>query len=133
MSEKKIQSNKNSKRAVGKMVRREYYEYSGPMPHPELLNQYDVKTRKEIVSLAVGQSKHRQFIEKKVVNSNVFNEKTGMILSFLLTAIMMIMGGFLVNNDKSVIGLLTIFTPAIFQAKNFYDQKAKEKKVSKKH
>lgn len=117
--------------APDKEIVGEYYRYSGPLPHPSLLNQFDKKTREQIVGMAVAQSSHRQSIEKNVINSNTRNEIIGMASSFTLTLIMILVGAFLVHSDKQTIGFLTIFTPAIFQAKNYYDQKNREKSVSR--
>lgn len=113
-----------------KKIVSEYYRYSGPLPHPNLLNQFDKKTRDKIVGMAVDQSSHRQSIERTVIQSNSRNELLGMIASLFLTLIMILAGAFLVYSDKQVVGVFTIFAPAIFQAKNYYDQKNSEKKAS---
>lgn len=42
------------------------FEYSGPIPPPALLNQYDAYTRKIIIAMAHRQSLHRQSIESRV-------------------------------------------------------------------
>lgn len=122
--------NKNKNLSQKKEIVQEIYTYSGPLPHPNLLNQYDQKTRANIVKIALKQSSHRQSIESQIIKSSTRNEFCGMIFSFLLTALMMSVGGFLVFHNKSIVGFLTIFAPAVFQAKNYYDQKKKEQELA---
>ncbi|MBU0978950.1 MAG: hypothetical protein ABIJ03_04080 [Patescibacteria group bacterium] len=117
--------------AEKKLIRQEVYQYSGPLPHPKLLQEFDEKTREKIVLMAVKQSIHRQSIEKTVIDSNKRNEFFGMIFSFLITVFMMLVGGLLIHENKNVIGFLTIFAPAIFHAKNYMDQKKEEKNFTK--
>lgn len=103
--------------------------FSGPLPPPTLLNQYDETTRKIIVSMAYKQSTHRQFLEKSVITSNIQNEKTGMWISAFLTVFMIGTGVYLLMNDKNGIGFAFVFGTSIFQVGNYVYNKYQEKKV----
>lgn len=105
--------------------------FSGPLPPPALLNQYDVVTRKVIVGMAYKQSSHRQFLEKSVITSNISNEKTGMWIAAFITCFMIGGGIYLLMNDKGVVGFFLIFGTSIFQAGNYIYNKRKEQEVQK--
>jgi uncharacterized membrane protein len=105
------------------------YQFSGPIPPPGLLNQYDVNTRRVIVDMASKQSQHRQAIEKAVIKNNVQNEKVGMWISATITMLMMLCGTTLLLFDKPIVGFLAVFAPACFVAGNYVYHKYQEKKV----
>ena len=105
------------------------YTYSGPIPHPSLLNQYDEKTRKVIVSMAQKQMGHRHHLESSVIDSNIRNEKHGMYLAFFITVVLIISGVVLLAMDKNIAGSFTIFGPAIFHAGNYIYNKMQENDV----
>lgn len=107
------------------------YHYSGPIPHPSLLNQYDPKTRRSIIFQARAQSSHRQSIESAVIQSNIKNERTGMFIAGGLTLALIIAGVILIAIDKDVAGYISIFGPTFFQASNYIYNKNQEKKASK--
>ncbi len=105
------------------------FQYSGPIPHPSLLNAYDVETRRIIVSMAQKQSQHRQYIEASVISSNIANERIGMYVATFITLFMIGGGIYLLMNDKSVVGFFLIFGPSIFQAGNYIYNRKKENEV----
>jgi len=80
-----------------------------------------------ILKMAENQSTHRQKIENKVIDSNIANEKTGMFLSFVITAILIIGGGVLILLDKQIAGYLALFGTSGFQAANYTFRKYMEK------
>src|SRR3989344_260211 len=84
------------------------YRASGPLPHPALLNQYDAETRKVIVEMAYRQSRHRQSLEKTIIQNNVDGEKKGMWISTAITVLMIACGTVLILNNKEVSGFLAI-------------------------
>jgi uncharacterized membrane protein len=62
-------------------------QFSGPLPHPTILKQYDEVLpggAERIVAMAERQSAHRQQLEKMVVESNCRNERSGTILGFVI-------------------------------------------------
>jgi uncharacterized membrane protein len=84
-----------------------------------------------IIKMAENQSKHRQQIEKKVINSNIANEKVGMIFAFILTAIFIISGATLILFDKQVAGYLALFGVGGFNAYNYLTKRREEKNKSR--
>lgn len=105
--------------------------FSGPIPPPGILEGYEnihPGTADRIIKMAEQQSSHRQDIEKKVIASNVQNERTGMWLAFALTLLLMVFGFFLILNDKSIAGYFAVFGPIIFHAGNYVYNKHKEQK-----
>jgi uncharacterized membrane protein len=105
------------------------YEFSGPIPHPSLLNAYDPETRRTIVEMAKEQSIHRHSLELSVIQSNIRNERTGMYLAAFLTFSLIAAGFCLVAIGKDVAGYLSIFGPLVFQAGNYIYNKTKENSV----
>src|SRR5579859_1823520 len=105
--------------------------YSGPIPHPALLNKYDPETRKIIVSMAERQSLHRQSIEASVIASNIWNERAGMFIAAALTFFMIGGGIYLLMNNKNAVGLFLVFGTSVFHAGNYIYNKTKENEVKK--
>lgn len=63
-------------------------DFSGPIPHPELLKKYeDIKEgfAERIVSMAEIQLNHRVSCEDKVVEGSVSDSKRGQIFAFVLS------------------------------------------------
>lgn len=82
--------------------------FSGPLPPPEILKQYDEISpglADRIVSLTENQSRHRQELEKTVIRTRSRNETLGQIFAFILS--LGVMGGsiWLISLGKSVEGL----------------------------
>ncbi len=90
------------------------YSYSGPLPHPEILRQYNEiipGSAERIFSQFESQSAHRRTLEMKVISSNAFSQRFGSI-SALLIGLVSISGGlFLVHEGKSLEGLGAVITP----------------------
>jgi uncharacterized membrane protein len=110
------------------------YSFSGPLPPPEVLQKYESACKgssNRIIKMAENQSKHRQQIEKKVINSNIANEKVGMIFAFILTAIFIISGATLILFDKQVAGYLALFGVGGFNAYNYLTKRREEKNKSR--
>ena len=106
-------------------------QFSGPLPPPNVLIKYEEATSgaaDRIISMAEKQAQHRQTLEEKVVNSNIHNERLGMYFAFILTVSIMLLGAYLLMNDKQVEGFIALFAPAIFQAGNYIYNKYEEHK-----
>ena len=69
--------------------------------------------------MAEKQSEHRQYLEKKIVDSDIKNSKTGMILGFIIAIIGLLIGGFLIYLDKNVLGLTVIISEMVLLAGAF--------------
>lgn len=87
-------------------------EYSGPIPHPEHLSQYErilPGSADRLIKMAENQASHRQNSEKKIIDFEIKNKSRGQIFGFIL-AVLGIFGGFvLVLCDKDVIGMSSLF------------------------
>ena len=96
--------------------------FSGPLPPPAALEAYE-RIQKgaadRIITMAERQAGHRQSLEKTVVETLARNERFGMWFAFILTAVLMIIGGILLAVGKSIAGYLAVFIPVIFHAGNF--------------
>ena len=65
-----------------------YYQgFQGPIPPPQVLQQYEriiPGAAERILKMAENQSKHRHIMEKSIINSNISNEKKGLIFGFII-------------------------------------------------
>ena len=55
--------------------------FSGPLPHPSLLKQYDEVHpgfAERIIAMAEKQAKHRQDLESRVIDSDIRNSRLGL-------------------------------------------------------
>jgi uncharacterized membrane protein len=87
------------------------YSFSGPLPPPEVLAKYNQAlpgAAERILAMAEAQSKHRQSVETNVVNSNVFVQKVGPFLGFIVAMTAVVGGIFLVLKGKDGYGLAAI-------------------------
>src|SRR5712692_7394312 len=72
--------------------------FFGPLPPPEALGKYEgvlPGAADRIMTMAEKQAEHRQKLESKVVGYNTFNERLGMIPTFIVVISLMSFGGFL--------------------------------------
>ena len=109
--------------------------FSGPLPPPSILEGYERLLKgsaSRILSMAEKQSDHRIELEKKVIYSNILNERLGIISSLIISTLLIIVGGFLIYSDKDGIGLITVLTPIIINITLYILNKQKELKVEKK-
>ena len=112
---------------------REYF--AGPLPHPNILGKYEQIQKgaaNRIIKMAEKQSSHRQDIEKKVIQSNVWNERIGMVFAFIITLSIVVGGVFLIYSDKEGYGFATIVGAFALHFYNFYKSQKKEEKVKEK-
>lgn len=76
----------------------------GPLPPPDILEAYDrvvPNGADRIMALAERQSQHRQDMEAKVIDGNVWAQRFGVIATFTLTFTAMILGALLVFLGKN--------------------------------
>lgn len=94
------------------MTHVQYSEHSGPLPPPQLLAEYDRIVpggAERIFAQFESQSAHRQYIEKKVIDSNTFVQKFGAFAAFVLGFIAIGGGLLLVYIGKSITGFGAFF------------------------
>jgi len=92
-------------------TRTQSISYEGPIPDPHTLQQYDriqPGMAKEIIDMARDQSRHRQHLEKTVIEGNAKAQDLGLKLAFIL-AFSLFLGSFiLILMDKPILGIATI-------------------------
>lgn len=86
-------------------------QYSGPIPDAESLAKYgevipDAPER--ILRMAEKQAEHRQFIEKRVIGSDLNRAYLGVACAFVISMTVILTGFYLVLHGQSIPG--TIFT-----------------------
>lgn len=85
--------------------------FSGPLPPPEILQRYNEivpGAADRIIKMAENQHHHRQALEKSVVDSNVFSQKIGLGLGFVIAMTAIGGGIWLSAIGKSGSGLTAI-------------------------
>ncbi len=95
---------------VERRLRAEFqgFTFSGPLPPPDLLMGYNKifpGCAERIVAMAESVSNHRQELEQAVVKANIESERRGQERAFWLSVLVIVIGGLLIWNDKSVSGL----------------------------
>lgn len=81
-----VKSTENKMENSGKLVGVSAH-FSGPLPHPAILAKYEEilpGAADRIIKMAEEQSKHRQFLENKVISSGVINSKLGLIFGLII-------------------------------------------------
>lgn len=87
--------------------------FSGPLPPPELLAQYNQVlpgAAERIFAMAEAQQSHRHSMEKTIVAANIAAQKLGALLGFFLVLIVASCGVYLIASGKPVGGLAAIVT-----------------------
>lgn len=94
------------------VTRVQYSEHSGPLPPPALLEDYERIVpggAERIFAQFELQSAHRQYIEKKVIDSNTFVQRFGALAAFVLGLVAIGGGLWLVYLGKSITGFGAFF------------------------
>ncbi len=110
--------------------------FSGPVPPPEILQAYNKVIpdgAERILSMAERQSLHRQDLEKIIVKGNSRHQTWGVFAAFLLSIFTIVVGVFLIYNDKDASGLAIIITNLVALAGVFvYARQAQKKERDEK-
>ncbi len=108
---------------------------SGPLPSPEILANYNQilpEAAERIFLMAEQQAKHRQSVERSLIEGNISSEKRGQWFAFLLVFICILVGGFLIYSGKDGIGFATIISAIMGSVGIFvYGKYAQRKGLSK--
>jgi uncharacterized membrane protein len=89
----------------------EFQAYTGPIPPPTILAQYEQicpGAASRIITQFEEQGRHRRVIERRTVNYNVGSALFGQIASLILFLAALGLGGFLIYNDKPTGGITAI-------------------------
>lgn len=107
------------------------YSFSGPLPPPEALEKYNQVlpgAAERILMMAEQQGKHRQLIEKRVIDSNAFTQKMGPVLGFIVAMTAVLGGIYLVHSGQSTAGLVSILVPLATLSGIFIYGKSEQRK-----
>ena len=105
------------------------YSFSGPLPPPEALDKYNQAlpgAAERILAMAEKQSDHRRELEAKVVSSNVFVQKVGPFLGFVVAMTVVVGGMILILRGKDGYGLAAIIAALASLTGVFVYGKAKQ-------
>lgn len=89
--------------------------FSGPLPPPEVLESYDrivPGAAKKLIAMALRQSKHRQELERKVIESDVRRSRDGLWVGGILSLTSIILGAVAVFTGHDAAGA-TIATATV--------------------
>lgn len=81
--------------------------FSGPLPHPSLLSQYNQVvpgSAERIIAMAESQSKHRQQLENKVLDSDIRNGRLGLHYGLIISLVAVIGGTICITSGYEVGG-----------------------------
>ena len=88
--------------------------YSGPIPAPDDLLAYEQVhpgLADRIMSMAEGQSAHRQNMERRVIGADTSRSMLGLIFAFLIVIGGLGLGTFLIMKQKSTQGYVAMLSP----------------------
>lgn len=101
----------NSAAAVQRTLVSASVSFSGPLPPPEILAKYNQVlpgSAERIMAMAEEQQRHREHLEKVVIESNAAVQKLGPILGFIVAMSAVIGGVVVILMGRSAAGLVTI-------------------------
>lgn len=84
-----------------------HYEYSGPLPSPTLLRQFDdivPGAAERILSMAEKQSEHRQDLEKTAIHGDSRRATQGLFLGAFIAVSVLLAAGILIYNGHDWAG-----------------------------
>jgi uncharacterized membrane protein len=87
--------------------------FQGPLPPPQILSQYDQivpGSAERIISQWESQSRHRQELEKKVIDSDIKQSRYGATLGFIVAIFTIGAGAFLAYIGQPTEGFAAIIT-----------------------
>lgn len=100
---------------VQETVHQEFRQWSGPLPHPEDLRQYDDVVpgcAAQIIQAFTEQGSHRRDLEKAVVHGSERRANRGQILVFILL-IVVVLGGLAIAEFQNAIAGASIVGAAL--------------------
>ncbi len=93
-----------------------YTEFAGPLPPPSTIAGYESAIpggANRIFVMAEEQAAHRQAMERLVVEAQCRAQDRGPVLGFILCALVLLLGGFLIYEGREVSGLVAILTALV--------------------
>ena len=106
------EGDEHSGRVTGELtVTRTVEQFSGPLPHPQLLKGYNdafAGCAERVVAMVERQSAHRQQIERMVIESNCNAQSRGQWFAFILGFLVIGGGIYLLAEGRSIEGFSAI-------------------------
>lgn len=102
-----------ARRIEQRVVRATMQTFSGPLPPPSMLAEYnDVinSGAERIMAMAEKQQQHRQALETRVVNSNTFDQRLGLVLGFIVMMSVAGAGVWLISSGRDASGATALVT-----------------------
>jgi uncharacterized membrane protein len=121
----------DKKRVVSRM-----FQYSGPVPPPELLRGYAEvypDAPEKIFSLAENQQKHRQELEKEGLKKSYKYQLTGLTFGFLIALVLIVGALVLILMDKEILGISLLGPTFIGLVTLFVSQNRKDNSTKKRN
>lgn len=81
--------------------------YSGPVPPPEMLREFDAiepGRAAKLMQLAEDQTRHRMSLEASVIRSDIYKSWAGLASAFVITMTSLGLGAYLILNGHPVAG-----------------------------
>ncbi len=122
---------KNKKTTSKSLSLQQHSYFSGPIPPPQSLEQYEricPGAANRILKMAEKQSQHRQDLEMKIINSNIRHEKIGIHYAFIITITLSILGAILIVYDKNIEGFVVLVGPSVFHGSMYIYNRQLQKK-----
>ena len=132
-NDKKLSKEKNDSAVLKRRVlhAEQRIEYSGPIPHPDLLGKFNEilpDAAERIFTMAEKEQDHRHSIENKVIEGDVKRSYRGLIFGFIITLLFCIGGIYLVATGRDLSGFAAMCTPlAGLVAVFIYSQESRKK------
>ena len=107
------QPNPNASPQNAAIFRMRQESFSGPLPPPAMLAEYDKVLpggAERLVKMAESQIAHRQDIERTVIRSNARAQVLGQVFAFILSFCVICGGLFLIYQGESIEGIGTVLT-----------------------
>ena len=82
-------------------------QHQGPLPKPSDLHEYDLivpGAAERIIKMAEEQAKHRQELERSVIQSDIRDGRTGLWLGFIIGIIAILAGAYCIVQGHSIAG-----------------------------
>lgn len=106
---KRMPKEANGGKKVVKVTKQVMESFSGPLPHPKILREYNnicPGAADRILQLAEKQMEHRHDMEKTLIRSNSRNSFLGILFAFLLGLLIIGGGIYCVAIGRQVSGLI---------------------------
>lgn len=128
---KRGMSNVQQSRTVARLAIQKSEIYSGPLPHPDIMEKYESilpGAADRIINMAEKQSDHRMSCEKYFLSASMRQSNLGQFIAAVITLSGVLGGVYLLANNKSIAGYTTFVGSLGTLAGIFIATKEKSKK-----